>query len=442
MKKIFTLLITLTACMSLCFAATHTITSTTGSDSSGSFRDIFANAGNKDVIEFDIPGSDVIKLTGSLQRTKKNTKITVNGINKATGNPITINANSYSVFRSSSSSESNVRDGVSVSFNNMIFKNASNSSHGGGFCLGHSSHTNMGTFEFKNCTFENCQTTAKGGAIGINKNITLIIDCCTFKGNSATAGGAIGTVSAECFITVTNSTFYQNTAGTGGAMFCNSVNNSSINNCTIVGNTSTEPSGAISSTDNAFMTLTNCIASGSNGSTNSDVYGDKIVLINSIVEQTDETVTSVASNPLTFDASVFMNSTPVLADNGGVTQTIAISDMGAAYRSGIAGAGIPQTDQRGVVRNAVPCIGSYEHDGISTSIESSDKDIVSVNADGNQLLVLSKEDGTGIIYDINGQIVDRISFSGNSTLRTVVSDGIYIVKLTIGKDVIVRKIKI
>ncbi|MPM81079.1 hypothetical protein SDC9_128131 [bioreactor metagenome] len=56
----------------------------------------------------------------------------------------------------------------------------------------------------------------------------------------------------------------------------------------------------------------------------------------------------------------------VLANNGGLTPTIAIGKTGSAYRTGTAANIImrknivPNTDQIGNKRHSTPCIGAYE----------------------------------------------------------------------------------
>ncbi|MDD3078734.1 MAG: choice-of-anchor Q domain-containing protein [Paludibacter sp.] len=479
MKKcVFSLFAISLLCISL-HATTHTITSNSGGDGSGTFRDKFKNAGNTDIIVFNIDGNDTISLDGALSRTKGNTKITVEGINQATGNPIVLKAKSgNSIFRSSSGTD---RDNINVTFNNLVFLNASNSSHGGAFSLGHSTHEVLASFIFSECVFENCSSSARGGAIGVNKNVSLQVENCTFYGNSAgTSGGAISSVSTTSVINIknctfydnstdntggaiyinsdnpsviTNCTFYNNTANSGGAMFVNSITPDSLINCTFVNNkvgSTEEGNGALyADTINVEepinnTVLINCIVSGTTetslGNAVTDVYGKKIMLKNCIVQTTDESVsTGYITNPVTYASSVFPSGTPELKDNGGFTQTIAISKTGAAFQTGTTEDNIPETDQRGIARNVTPCIGAYEAEVLTG--QQSPGQTITVAVNNREISFISGKSGLATIYNLAGEILFEKYSSGNITY-TAPYTGIYIVRFIEGGNIFKRKIVI
>jgi predicted outer membrane repeat protein len=270
--------------------------------------------------------------------------------------------------------------GTAVNITNSVF--SGNSASGGGAML-----LDGGTLDISGSTFSgnNATTAAGAGALELDGgNVT--IDKTSFLNNSAPYFGAIdhnyGT------LTITNSTFSGNQAanGEGGAIDENNV--LVLANSTFSGNSSTTTGGAIVFYGESAM-VTNCTFAGNSASrAGGAIYvgGGTITLINTIVADSSAggncggrgTITDGGNN-LQFGGTV-VNScgatipTPgsdplgsnILANNGGPTQTIALSAGSAAIDAGndttCATIPVGGVDQRGVTRPQGPhCdIGAYE----------------------------------------------------------------------------------
>lgn len=513
MKKYIISLLSLFCLLPVSYADTYVITSNSGDDYSGTFRNTFRNKRNKtvgDTIVFNIEGSDVIKLKGELYRIKDGS-IVVDGLNRATGNSIVVVANSSSsIFRCDGTADANNDSGLDITFRNIKFQDAnmsaSGTKNGGAFYIGHTNLPLLGTFRFFNCSFENCSTVStgsgspRGGAICVANNSSLIVDSCTFTGNSAPlTGSAISSLQANSYIDIkntafesntcsldggavyinsnfpvsitgctfynntggalyinsnsaplsaVNNTFYQNSSSRGAAIFVNSDNPNSIINCTIAGNkvttldasngvvyanAGTEETPALNSTQ-----LINCIVSGSMavsgegtetvGTVSNDVYGGHLTLTNCIIQTTDASVASGRIiNAISYASSVFDSDTPVLDDHGGATSTIAISSSGAAYRSGISGENIPTTDQRGINRNTIPCIGAYEVPDMTTGSGSGEiSENIFVGVSDRQIRVKSEKSGVLRLYNTLGILLAE-QYSEGEMVFDVIPGGMYIV---------------
>ncbi|MBK9118078.1 MAG: right-handed parallel beta-helix repeat-containing protein [Phycisphaerales bacterium] len=115
---------------------------------------------------------------------------------------------------------------------------------------------------FVNCNFENNSSGTYGGALRLTSNTALRAFNCTFTGNSATLyGGAIAsTATSNVLEDVVNCVFYGNTSEEGGAI--GTVAGGNIKNSTFGGNSATAVGGALAISDNAFITIANCLAWG------------------------------------------------------------------------------------------------------------------------------------------------------------------------------------
>jgi len=231
-----------------------------------------------------------------------------------------------------------------------------------------------------NSTFTDNSSTGNGGAIYSNAPLTIIDS--TFSGNSITTAisGYGGAVSSDGLATVINSTFYNNSNNNGfaGALFASSTG-SSITNSTFTGNTALT-GGAVLGNGDQF-TITNTTISGNNA----DVYGGlamtgpSATLSNTIIANStggdcysDVGTALTATNNIVEDdscsatLSVDPNIGP-LADNGGPTQTMALTASSPAIDAGddaiCAAYPVSNYDQRGMTRpNSLHCdIGAYEY---------------------------------------------------------------------------------
>jgi LPXTG-site transpeptidase (sortase) family protein len=217
--------------------------------------------------------------------------------------------------------------------------------------------------------------TAVGGGGMFNNNSNTTLNRVTFNGNTATrrGGGMLNEFSAP---TLTNVTFSGNTStetsGTttpwGGGGIMNIGADPVLNNVTFNGNNSVNGSGTAGGDAMKNVTLTG------NASTpvieNSILWGDggtnDEVLNEGTSSATIEDSIVQGGCPALSTCTNVINSNPVLsalANNGGNTQTMAISVTGAADDAAdTTTADCAATDQRGTARpQGVACdIGAYE----------------------------------------------------------------------------------
>ena len=423
---------------------TWEITTADGGTAVGTFYHAFRyDALDGDIITFNIPGTDEIILNQVLERREdmKGTTITINGINKATGNPITISGENIntSIYRS----RSNDASPVNINFNNMVFYKGNNPGNpGGAFGLGHSSHTQVSYVKFKDCTFTECEASGNGGAMNAGQGTALTLENCTFMNNkSGSEGGALSighsSTDPDNSAVIINCTFYNNEAATDGGALRSGPNTNTaerIINCTFVGNkvTGTAPiGGGVIAVGGSATYLVNCIIAGNTA--DDDVSGANINLQNCIVGVKNANVVN-ETNPVTFDKSIFAKGVAELKDNGGPTQTIAISNDGNAFKAGIAtlaGFDIPTADQRGVARLAPPCIGAFdaptESGKTGIALVASQSFIALVV--GNQIKIISENAGWATVYDLTGNTVEKTYVTGNTALPAVLATGVYLVRL-------------
>ncbi|MBI9038794.1 MAG: T9SS type A sorting domain-containing protein [Bacteroidales bacterium] len=216
----------------------------------------------------------------------------------------------------------------SVTIENSLFSANEASGWGGGIYL------EGGTLELTNCTFTGNQSNDKGGGIYISSSSgTVTINNCTFAENhcgSSYNGGGIYKDGSVTLI-VKNSILANNYQGSGtttGDDYYYKEGSLTDNGYNIV----EYQSGSITGTLKTFTHPTNFIYTGS-GNDWSHSGG---------------TITGQ------------LNLSSTLADNGGPTQTLAISSGSFAISEGSWDAGIT-TDQRGESRHEFyPTIGAYE----------------------------------------------------------------------------------
>ncbi len=252
-----------------------------------------------------------------------------------------------------------------------------------------------GSLSIDHCTVSNNTATGAGGGIYFSANTTGTVDYCLFDSNTAftTGGGAIGSASGGT-LTVRRSLFTNNIASNvnGGALYL--AKTSTIENNTITSNTGFR-GGGVYVASNTSTLINNTITDNDTG-TNTDAGGLKVTggtavasLRNNIIGDnlttsggaTDNcrtsvggTITSVGYNlsdtstadcPLLSAGDIPSGTLTLsaLADNGGPTQTMAISSPSDAIDSGT-NTSCPATDQRGFTRPDttfnVCDIGAYE----------------------------------------------------------------------------------
>ncbi len=230
------------------------------------------------------------------------------------------------------------------------------------------------TVTLSRVTFDQNTGGSGGGMASLESTITLTDG--TFTENTASSGGGISNGSST--VTLTNVTLFKNTGGEGGGLrnhnsplvFTNGtlVDNSAeygggvylsweepvLINLTFRGNTADHGDGIY--IDDSGPQITNTI-----------LWEDGIEASN-IESQTPSLTTSVLQSgcPAQFSCTGTITDDPLLGglqDNGGFTQTLALSDGSPAIDAGT-DTGCPSTDQRGVTRpQGSHCdIGAYERE--------------------------------------------------------------------------------
>jgi hypothetical protein len=306
-----------------------------------------------------------------------------------------------------------------VTLENMTVRygNLTGSNYGAGI-----SNTSSGTINISNISVESNNCGAAGGGIYSNSTGSIIITDCSISNNTAGAdggddGGGIYFNNSSMSSTISNSTIYGNsTTNWGGGLTLvagsHEVTNSTIYNnnqtaakggggiaiwdgttalnyVTIACNTAVGKGGGVYLEASSTLTVKNSIIADNNAASGSDYYYDSGTLTDNgynIVEYqnlasmlpnnnkafykpTDilyntrfnnfNTNLTSWSQDISDLANQNLNIATSLADNGGSTQTLAISSGSFAIGAGNWDATIT-TDQRGEDRAHYPAIGSYE----------------------------------------------------------------------------------
>ncbi len=250
------------------------------------------------------------------------------------------------------------------------------------------------TLLFNTCVFDgNTALSASGGALWISDCIINEIHTCTFKNNTASLGGAIALLTNRPF-TLRNSTLNNNRADQAGAIFAGGITAKlTIQNCTFAANIANQYGGAMAVPQNTTpIDIINCtfannqannsgngqsgaIHSSDNGGNNTVMIKNNIFFNQTVtnpwsVWRNCNSVLNDGGNNLFFPENTggrcvgtstnALFTDPLLsplADNGGLTQTMALRAGSPAIN---AGNGCIATDQRGNVRVGVCDIGAFE----------------------------------------------------------------------------------
>jgi len=205
------------------------------------------------------------------------------------------------------------------------------------------------------CTFSGNTASNWGGGICNYWDGQMTVTGCTFSGNSASAGGGIYSNPVWFPAEVTNSTFFGNSANAGGGIANAMDGQMTVTNSTFFGNSAITGGGIYNFTDEyGTLNFANTIIAGS--LSGGDCYNQSTISANSNNLVQDGSCSDNGINFLTGDPLL-----GALADNGGPTQTMALSAGSPAIDAGSA-AWCPATDQRGVARpqGAACDIGAYE----------------------------------------------------------------------------------
>jgi fibronectin-binding autotransporter adhesin len=300
------------------------VTDSNGAAGSGSPSDItfpyaVAHAQDGDSITFGgflSSGGVVIVLDGSLELA---TDVTIDG----SGSPglAVSGGGAVSVF--------NVDAGVTASISNMTIENGTPSAD---------------------------EITDRGGSFGggIYNLGTLTLTACTITANSAGHGGGGIDNASSATLNLINCTVFGNSGSDGGGIF--STGSLSLTDTTLSGNSGTTGGGICNT--GGTVTLSNSIVAGNNGgdlAAGAGVTADHSVIGGDAVRP-DGVAVSGTGNQFLEDADPGLES--ALADNGGLTPTLALLPTSPAIAGG--GGSFQPTDQRGIERPANPDAGAFE----------------------------------------------------------------------------------
>ncbi len=334
---------------------------------------------------------------------------------------------------------------------------------------------------FHSCIFENNTATRQGGGALISRGNIQDIHSCTFKGNIAYDGSSHGLgggvfLSTNRQVTLRNCTFHDNVSRIGGGVFFGNQSTASVQNCTFDNNLAHAYGGAVCVPANdavRAIDFLNCtfannhagtaptaghsgaiFSLGGSPTTNSSVSIKNCIFFNHSVNSTSSS-TCINCNAQLVDGgnNLFLPestgsckcvATPTLANplllplanNGGVTPTMALQAGSPAINAGATGA--PPTDQRGSARVGAPDIGAFEfgaaacHLVVSSTADSgpntlreaidcavSGQTITFAPSLANQTITLASTltIPVGKNLTIDGAAVPGLTISGNNAVR-------------------------
>lgn len=198
-----------------------------------------------------------------------------------------------------------------------------------------------------------------GNGGGIENAGTLTVADSTLSGNNSTDGG--GGINNTGALVVTNSTFYNNSAANNGGGVFNDGGTLTLSNSTLSGNNASVRGGGIRNYNGTLHLTNNILAdspSGGDCSSNVPITTNT----NNLIED------GSCSSVLTGDALLSS-----LADNGGLTQTMALDPASPAIDAGDYHT-CEHRDQRGLQRSShgAACdIGAYEY-AVQISVSQDD----------------------------------------------------------------------
>lgn len=248
-----------------------------------------------------------------------------------------------------------------LTLTNSVISDNSAGQNGGGIAK------QYGTLSITSSTISDNDANSKGGGLYIYQtyNNTVTINNSTLSNNSATDGSGIyGLIeddmgfgdSYDLNITLNSSTLSGNTCtGNGAGIYASDDNTSStnvtLNNCIVTYNYNTSNYADLYASNNGNYSGTYSITgayalSGSNNTNYTYASGMGSSLFDEYTE--------VSANS---------RYQPVIADNGGSIETVALASNSIAIGTGSTAL---STDQRGFTRNSPPCIGSFEQNGLNT----------------------------------------------------------------------------
>jgi hypothetical protein len=294
--------------------------------------------------------------------------------------------------------------------------------------------SNLGVLNLQNCVItDNSSPNAGYNGGGIFNGSLMTISNCTVKNNTCTGskGGGIATLNNSV---ITNTTISNNSSNDGGGIYLQPAVDDvtlTMTNCTISGNsagTSYNGGGLFLSTltsSNCNADLTNVtIANNTCGGGGTGIYEDagdgdviNLTITNSILDNgtsnnygqggtgthnLTRTYTLCRDNSMDATGDGNLNDIDpfldMLADNGGDTQTHALTDKSPAIGAGTSSGILHYTDQRGYPHIGAPDMGSYEYG--SSAIGNSDNVGSDYSSDISGGTTLNVNDGATDLVDL------------------------------------------
>ncbi|MGH7851284.1 MAG: IPTL-CTERM sorting domain-containing protein, partial [Thermodesulfobacteriota bacterium] len=281
-----------------------------------------------------------------------------------------------------------VSGNVAVEINRCVFDSngvTGDSAQGGALLIsGNVSDIIINDTTFSNNSVSSNSSPLSGAIEYSGDNGNLVINRCTFNNNSVTGSigstlaGAIGIFGEDNSLTVTNSTFSENSThctddncvSGGGALFLQGSGSSFILNNSTFSNNSVSCSGpncivggdTIASDDAPLITLYSSIITTDSNIGNCGEFSGSVNINSLGYNITDDDTCINGSEPGDRPNTDPGLSPAGLRDNGGFTETIAISEVSAAFDTGDPACPPPSTDQRGIERpQAAVCdVGAYQ----------------------------------------------------------------------------------
>jgi len=294
-------------------------------------------------------------------------------------------------------------------------------------------------------TFTN--NTGNGGGGLYNNNSTTTLNRVTFSGNTANRRGG-GILNEQSNPILTNVTFSGNTSNEsvgvapwGGGGIMNLGSDPVLNNVTFNGNNSVNGSGTAGG--DAMKNMTDLGVSSDPVITNSIFWGDggisdEILTVGISTATITDSVVQGGCPALATCTNV-INSDPILsalANNGGFTQTMAISSTGSAFNAAdTTTADCAATDQRGTSRpQGVACdIGAYEvGDTVAPILQSFTRFNPATSPTNADTLVFRATFNETVINVSTGDFAVNGTTTATVTLVTPISGTVYEITVSSG----------
>jgi hypothetical protein len=375
-----------------------TITVTSNADSgAGTLRQAIADAAGLDNIVFNLAaGKETITLTSELIINPKSNMFFIDGDNAAgSGTNITVSGNNNSrVFNITGRvmlKRMNIINGnivgngagINIGIGTVVVIhqcNITNCHASGSSALGGAIYCNAGDLTIAYSTISDCNSRYYGGGISARNSHVYILKSTIFNNIAFWSGGGLHTFGGNCEISNSTIAYNENTYGSGGIFSENTV--LQITNSTIFGNCNEdiENLGGLYYEEGTILIENSIIAyngyadlagwgtftdQGYNIIRTSGLsaveagFSATSILYNTCFGSSGESFTSWSRGGTEL-SNQNLNISSSLADNGGATQTLAISKGSFAIAAGVYLTGDNATDQRDIVRHSLPTIGAYE----------------------------------------------------------------------------------